>query len=597
MNLRTFILSLFISHSVGVVSFADSVHTQTEGLPISTKSELQNQIIFTRIATDIRYFHPSDGVENTDWDKFLAMGMQAVTETPAEQLPNKLRELFSDIAPQMEINGEPTAIFKVPTGAIVKVWEQNGYIEEQDYDPELSVYQRKRIEKPLREVSELEFPELAKYGAVEVSIPMIQYMGSNGETLPLSTGFRSDQEVSKDLASQYTCKASVAKIWGVIQSFFPYFKSRAVNWEAELAPLLLSCEEGSIDSFFSALRRSLTKLGDNHLKIMTLLDERQFTVPVGFLWINEKIVAGYKANAEHSEIKIGDELIAVDGVATDELVERLEPLALTSRHRGKDIVAMKEIIRRKWSESVTLKFKNPSGVVYSVASSASEKSSDIFYATEDAYNFANTPLQKDLGRGIRYVNLSASKLENLASNIEFLRGAKAIVLDLRTYPVEWKGWRGLLAHFSNKEFHTMPLFDRNQTRPNQNGTVLTKIEQSITPQEPFISVPTVVLSSKFSISQNEHALGYVQNAGLPILGERTYGINGNVTLINILGGEKTGTGLSVRFTGMEATQNDGSDLIGVGIIPDIEVARTIEGVRNGDDEILKAAIKYLKEKI
>lgn len=120
--------------------------------------------------------------------------------------------------------------------------------------------------------------------------------------------------------------------------------------------------------------------------------------------------------------------------------------------------------------------------------------------------------------------------------------------------------------------------------------------QSFTSRQPFFDVPVIVLASRYSVSQNEHALGYVQDAGLPILGEATYGINGNVTNIHMLGGSDNG-GLTVSFTGMKVTQHDGSLLRGVGIIPDIHVAVTIDSIVKGEDIQLNKAVEYLQQQL
>ena len=109
-------------------------------------------------------------------------------------------------------------------------------------------------------------------------------------------------------------------------------------------------------------------------------------------------------------------------------------------------------------------------------------------------------------------------------------------------------------------------------------------------------MPVVILSSRYSISQNEHALGYAQSIGIPVLGEATAGINGNVTSFHLLGGAENG-GLSGMFTGMVVNQHGGSKFIGVGIQPDIPAPLTIEGIRQQKDVQLEAAVQYLNQRL
>ena len=112
--------------------------------------------------------------------------------------------------------------------------------------------------------------------------------------------------------------------------------------------------------------------------------------------------------------------------------------------------------------------------------------------------------------------------------------------------------------------------------------------QFIQPQTPLLNLRSVVLSSRYSISNNEHLLGYLQSMAVPVMGEATYGINGNITQFNLLGGVNN-NGLSGYFTGMQVSQHNGSRLIGRGIQPDLLVPVTASGLRAGRDEQLAAA--------
>jgi C-terminal processing protease CtpA/Prc len=73
-----------------------------------------------------------------------------------------------------------------------------------------------------------------------------------------------------------------------------------------------------------------------------------------------------------------------------------------------------------------------------------------------------------------------------------------------------------------------------------------------------------------------------------IIGTHTAGTNGNMASVDL-----PVAGISFSYTGLLVTKPDGSPLHGVGILPDIEVKPTIQGIRNGKDEILEKAISFL----
>jgi len=68
------------------------------------------------------------------------------------------------------------------------------------------------------------------------------------------------------------------------------------------------------------------------------------------------------------------------------------------------------------------------------------------------------------------------------------------------------------------------------------------------------------------------------------IGSTTSGADGNVSTIDLPGN------ITMYFTGLGTYYPDGTQTQRVGIIPDIEVKPTIEGIRNGIDEVLEFAL-------
>ena len=85
--------------------------------------------------------------------------------------------------------------------------------------------------------------------------------------------------------------------------------------------------------------------------------------------------------------------------------------------------------------------------------------------------------------------------------------------------------------------------------------------------------------------------------------DRIYRTNENVT---ILGNPSAGCdgerreflmpdGNTVYFTVMGILNPDGGQTQRIGLIPDIEVYPTIEGIKEGRDELMEAAVAYIQE--
>ena len=99
---------------------------------------------------------------------------------------------------------------------------------------------------------------------------------------------------------------------------------------------------------------------------------------------------------------------------------------------------------------------------------------------------------------------------------------------------------------------------------------------------------TIMLIDERTVSQAEHTGLFFKAANSTIwIGSATTGANGDITSFNIPGGGY------IIFTGQAVTHINGKQLQRVGLIPDLEVHPTIQGIREGRDEILEAAMAYL----
>jgi C-terminal processing protease CtpA/Prc len=108
--------------------------------------------------------------------------------------------------------------------------------------------------------------------------------------------------------------------------------------------------------------------------------------------------------------------------------------------------------------------------------------------------------------------------------------------------------------------------------------------------KPLYRGKTVMLIDERAISQSEHSgLFYEVANGTTFIGSPTVGANGDVTTLTLPGG------YIVSFSGHDVRHADGRQLQRVGLVPHIEVRPTIRGIRDGRDEVLERAKKYLLE--
>jgi len=100
----------------------------------------------------------------------------------------------------------------------------------------------------------------------------------------------------------------------------------------------------------------------------------------------------------------------------------------------------------------------------------------------------------------------------------------------------------------------------------------------------------VVLIDEHSQSASEYAAMLVQNGEkVTLMGENTVGADGYCLILPIPGGNK------VMYTACGIYTPDGGQTQRIGVSPDIEVKKTIEGIKERRDELMEAAVEYIQE--
>ena len=169
-----------------------------------------------------------------------------------------------------------------------------------------------------------------------------------------------------------------------------------------------------------------------------------------------------------------------------------------------------------------------------------------------------------------------------------LRDTDGLIVDYRQYPAN--SWRCLPPY----------LFEEAEV-----GLLTASISEAVPGtfiKEPVFNFNTkprsayrydkevVVLIDEHSQSASEYAAMLVQNGEkVTLMGENTVGADGYCLILPIPGGNK------VMYTACGIYTPDGGQTQRIGVSPDIEVKKTIEGIKEGRDELMEAAVEYIQE--
>ncbi|MFZ4399328.1 MAG: S41 family peptidase [Bacteroidales bacterium] len=189
------------------------------------------------------------------------------------------------------------------------------------------------------------------------------------------------------------------------------------------------------------------------------------------------------------------------------------------------------------------------------------------------------------------MNLDIVTTETIKSLLPKLEKSKAIICDLRGYP---KSNPEFITHFlKNDDTVSAWMQVPRIVYPDQErilGYAKYNWERMMKPSKPYLGDKKIVfIIDGSAISYAESYMGYIEGYHLAtIVGQPTAGTNGNVNTFDLPGG------YSIRFTGMKVLKHNGSQHHGIGILPDIYVNKTIQGIKEGRDEFLEKAIEIAK---
>jgi hypothetical protein len=194
---------------------------------------------------------------------------------------------------------------------------------------------------------------------------------------------------------------------------------------------------------------------------------------------------------------------------------------------------------------------------------------------------------KLIDEDIAYIYPGAFKNEYLPANMREVRKTKGLIIDFRCYPLDFLVFslseylfpkKTPFARFSSTSLETPGLF--------KIGTEL----QAGKKNKDYYKGKVVILVNEITQSSAEyHSMAFRAAPGAMVIGSTTAGADGNVSFFFLPGGIKT------AISGIGVYYPDGGETQRVGIVPDIEVRPTIEGVRSGRDELLERAIQFIRK--
>jgi C-terminal processing protease CtpA/Prc len=426
---------------------------------------------------------------------------------------------------------------------------------------------------------------------------------------PKKTGAENKPKLSSDNAIAYPHGAypsigyrilAAAKIFSVIEIFFPYYQLMDKDWRTVLVESLPDFINAKNEIEYGlAVAKMYANINDSHgfirgNKGLDLL-RGEAPSPVSVDWIENKVVITQFRNdslCQANGINIGDVILKVNGISVDELIRKHEAYFA---HSTKDYI-------RQWAAQYCIRGSENQEGIFTIQD-RNGKSRDIKMMWSNSYNSNFTIMHKLdtfslLNKKIGYADLTRMEAKQTDVMFEKFKNTKAIIFDMRGYP---KGTAWTIApRLTENEDVPLARFRKPEVlSPNiKNGEILssksfTEFVQTVETSDKWkYKGKTVMLINQNAISQSEHTGLFFESVNnTTFIGSPTAGANGDITRFQIPGG------MFLTFSGQGVWHADGRQLQRVGLQPHVLVRPTIKGIRAGRDEQLEKAIEWINQNV
>lgn len=378
------------------------------------------------------------------------------------------------------------------------------------------------------------------------------------------------------------------RYWNIIQYYFPYKNLIEEDWKNVLEEFIPKFIEAKNETEYTlTVLELIGRVHDTHANIWggnQVLNNhfglRYASVELTFIE-SKPVVTGFydEKLGKETGLEIGDVISVINNRPVEEIVKERLKFSPASNYptklrdiasnllRTNDTIINIEFIRFDKRESKTLK-------------TYSSKEINIY----SKYQVTDTCF-KLINKDIAYINNGSLKRENLPKIWKEIENTTGLIIDIRNYPSDFPIY-DLSSYLMPKSTPFVKF--TNGSIENPGLFTFTKSLDAGKKNKNYYKGKVVILINEISQSSAEfHTMAYRVNPNSTVIGSTTAGADGNVSQFYLPGG------ISTMISGIGVYYPDGKETQRIGIVPDIELKPTIQGIKEGKDELLEKAIEII----
>lgn len=331
-------------------------------------------------------------------------------------------------------------------------------------------------------------------------------------------------------------------------------------------------------AYYKLILEMLAPLSDPHLLIShpSIFDfSTIFVIPINFEWIENKMVIT-EVRDSTIECQAGDIITAIDSIPVTQILEtKRKQLPYINEQDLLSIIINPGYFSEQYDSKSTIKINDK----------------DVTLSRTRTFWSISTPLDNKESciyeGNIGYLNLSLLyDIATIKTELKKMRDTRGLIIDLRySYPKYYSNefLRMLCPYETITRIAEVPIVSAEE----KETICIQKNHCSPDPDFTYKKNIAVLINNTLGFSSEDIALAMSSFPNVVFIGEQTQGINEEISKIHLPGNWE------MFFTGQRIKFGNGKDFQRIGILPDIVVKKTINGVKNGQDEIMECALEYM----
>lgn len=376
------------------------------------------------------------------------------------------------------------------------------------------------------------------------------------------------------------------RLWNVIEYYAPYRAVTLHPWNEVLSSYIpLMGVETDGRRFARLYMRLIRELNDGHAYAPIEMLFGQRMLPVWPLQADGRLFVGYSGD---SALERGDEVVAIDGEPLSERLELLREYASRSNEASlRRAARYYGLCTRRDTAEVVLRRAGACDTLHVATVPYGNVSPPLY----DPAQLTQPPFRL-LADSVGYIYAGTFSREHLAEVGQTLPRTRALIIDLRTYPLNVAD---ALIALIGQSLRTEPVVAWQMVHPTlalpglffrQEQWIYEGFgEEAKRCAEPYKG-RVILLVNELTQSNPEFQAMALQRCPQTLtIGSPTSGADGDIVRIPLPGG------LMTCFSGIGVFYPDGTPTQTVGVRLDVEVNDTVESLQAGRDLVLEKALE------